>query len=1076
MQVQIKESKREIQPIKSISVDVSHQPTTNEINTTDKVFSHVLGKYSEAYPRPDKGVLGHLSLSETVEKLNTLPKYKPQDKHKNPALLRGIYEGGIKGEYCIKTTPFIPLDIDVKKAKDNHEGENLPLLKNELDNNNVFRYLKTICPIVFRSSSGLGIGGFVYVPELQHYINDTPTHKRIAEAIYIEIEKLIKKHCGVMVTLDPMQGGFRQIRNILGQDEKITLNKKPLAFHYKVNKVVKKSKSGVIQYQDNYIRTGDIIQQFNQSQSIEQLLNDMSLFEVCRNKRVKYANSPSKDVGSYSFEKNVLFNHSGTLASDLGTDKKAITPFDLVYRLNFNRDFKACMRHLESLGYKTIKPKQTDVQTAENKLKLALKDAPNPDKLIYKYCKQFSLLSLDDKLEFIKKVNPPKQYLKYFHEYFNLNDTTSILYHDQIEIKKYVSEAIPKIVDLIEKHNKILLKSETGSGKTYAFINGWRKLKPDSRGLLIAPLTIIVDQLEAEYKNECSFLTGKSKRDDHTEATKSNFVVATYEQGIKHLEATDFDYVIVDEAHQLIMANSYKAEIIEQLTNQLQKHKGKLIGLSGTPSRLFESLGFRLVDLKQTESTKTDVNVIYWNEKPLNIALKHIHPTDKTRRYLFRLNEIDTLYDIKDKLVKDGTYKAKEILILHSSPDIKNSDQFQHLYLNSTIKENKKVVLTTSLIDEGVTIRDNFTDCVFINNDFEPKAEPIKQFFARFRSGKLEHTFFNDISVNRTNYLYLKHTKTEKPRSKFNLLADYSEKLEILNKDAEDLTFEDLKSTYKDFTDTSDFYHEDNSVNEFYLANHVLSQFYRRINRHQFLAYLGQNFNINTNILSTPEKPTEAIKGTSKAKKKERIYKMLTEDKNLLLLRVKRFTQNKRLSQDIEAEGEIPNTNEIKAEKELLDKTNPRWKELNQMEGEINEPNKFVKTNIKMIESLIKSHLSLKFLGSEDILQNLTKEGKLKTSVEIQNEIFKLRTNKTIITPQTEKDKKNADKIKAVINDLMKLKTFHLKDFQKILKQKKVNNFNKYTHATLKSLLKSQGVKFKFNSKYKSYVITNGYE
>jgi superfamily II DNA or RNA helicase len=123
-----------------------------------------------------------------------------------------------------------------------------------------------------------------------------------------------------------------------------------------------------------------------------------------------------------------------------------------------------------------------------------------------------------------------------------LNDTTSIVYHDQIEIKKYVSEAIPQIVDIIEKHNKILLKSETGSGKTYAFINDFRKLKPDSRVLLMAPLTIIVDQLEAEYKNECSFLTGKSKRDDHTKATASNFVVATYEQGIKHLESSPANY------------------------------------------------------------------------------------------------------------------------------------------------------------------------------------------------------------------------------------------------------------------------------------------------------------------------------------------------------------------------------------------------------------------------------------------------------------------------------------------------------------------------------------------------------
>lgn len=1036
--------KKEIKAVESITVDVSYKTTQTEINTDQKAFSHVLARYSDKFPREDKGVLDYFGLSEVSNKLNTLPIYKKADKHKNPALLRGIYKGGIQGEFCKETTPYIPLDIDVKAPDSgkNFKGENLPILKNELDNNNVFQYLQSILPIVFRSSSGYGIGGFVYVPELEHYANDTITHKRIAETIYIEIEKLIYKHTGVIVDLDPAQGAFRQIRNITGQQEPTTINKKPLAFSYKVKKVVKKSNKGVIQYRDNYINTGSIIQQFNQSQDIGQLLNSLPLFSTKGN-RVFYENSPSRNIGSYSQDLNVLWNHSNTLKEDLGLSSKKVTPFDLVHRLTFNGDFKACIEDLKSKGYKDITPKADTLQNAKNKLKIALQDANNPDKLIYKFCRKFKLLSVDDKLKTIRDLNIGSRNEEYFYEYFKLNNTTQLVYDEQIIINKWVSEAIQKIITLTEEHDRILLKAETGSGKTTAFIKDFRRIKKDSKTLLIAPLTIIVDQLSAEYKNEpgISFLTGRSRRDDHMQALNSNFVVATYEQGIKHLEKNNFDYVIVDEAHQLVMANSYKANVIEQVTKQLQGNKAKLIGLSGTPNRLFESLGFRLIDIKQTESTRTKVDVIYWNAKPLQIVLNHIEKSDNSRRYLFRLNEIDTLYDIKKKLVEDETFKKSEILILHSSPQIKNSEKFKHLYLESRFSDNIKVVLTTSIIDEGLSIRDNFTDCVFINNDFAPKAESIKQFFARFRGGKNEAFLFDDININRTNFLYLKHTKHKKPRTKYNLVTDYSQKKELLNKDVEDLTFDEIKSSYKDFTDTRDFYHDDNKVNEFYLANHVLNQYYKLINRDQFIEYLKLNFNIDTRILSQPEKPAEAFKGTTKAMKKAKIFEMLTTDANNLLHQVKQYTFDKNLQRDIVVTGEIKKNIE-------------RF---------------FVIKNIKMIESLIKSHLSLQHLGSDDIIENLTKDGKLKTSADIQNKIFEQKIIKTITEPKTKRDKQNAEKIRSVVTELKQLQDFRLKDFIKILRQKRINNFNKYTHSTLESLLKAYGIKFKLHTVYKTY-------
>ena len=281
---------------------------------------------------------------------------------------------------------------------------------------------------------------------------------------------------------------------------------------------------------------------------------------------------------------------------------------------------------------------------------------------------------------------------------------------------------------------------------------GFTKYRPNKRLLLLAPLTAIVEQTKAKFKDVVA-LTGKSISEEHTKAKTANIVIATYEQGYKHLRDTNtFDYVAIDEVHNLITANSYKSESIKNITSILDSYK--IIGLTGTPNPLFYSIGYKLVSVKKEYQQKVDVNFIVDNRNPLKIALQHLLKVKG--KCIIRINSRKIANDLKTEVIKLKKYIKSEILILNSDSHIKNGKEFQHLITHSKFNDAIKLVITTSIIDEGLSIKQSgFTDAVFIETDYKPMPESVKQFFARFRNA----------DQNRKNYFYYKETKDQTLRS-----------------------------------------------------------------------------------------------------------------------------------------------------------------------------------------------------------------------------------------------------------------------------------------------------------------------
>jgi hypothetical protein len=291
-------------------INVSSFFCIQDVDPDVQIFTEVEPFYTSKRPNKHKGILAYHSLRSLVDRLNN---YKPIviDKSKNPAILKGFYEGGTTGDNNTMPGYFLPIDIDVK------EKENNILRSNKVLNIQVYEYLQSILPLVFRSNSGEGIGGFLYCPKLQT-IDKTQTilHVKIAHEIYNHLEELIFEKFSTKIIFDRQQGKFRQIRYLAKQNEVIKYNLNPFIFDFEAKTEVVKTSNGVVIYEKPpHLKTGDIKEQFNNRNDIVSIVSQFNCFDFVTQSRIKYNQSESSTSAEIKGNKLVVW--SGTLQRDL---------------------------------------------------------------------------------------------------------------------------------------------------------------------------------------------------------------------------------------------------------------------------------------------------------------------------------------------------------------------------------------------------------------------------------------------------------------------------------------------------------------------------------------------------------------------------------------------------------------------------------------------------------------------------------------------------------------------------------------------------------------------------------------
>ena len=792
--------------IKDYKVGITHNNDNLSLLLDTSYFSEINNYYCNA-KKEGEPVKQHLTLNGLLERLNTI-KHK-LSKNNSISILKGLYQDGTSGVFCYESVPFLFFDIDVKKGENEH-------LLDSYANSKVFTKLLDIGVLVWRSDSGKGMAGVLYIPQLKDIGNiDRTKHLAIGNAITDYLTKTLK----VNAKFDKAQNKFRQVRYLALQQEKISLNIKPYVFQFEVSEILKISNSGTKQfrYEDNRTPFGSIEYQFNQDNNIHTALIDNGFTQIIAD-RYKHPRTNSRDTGEAA--NNLFFNYSSSFSS-----YSVFSPFRLYLTEQYNDDKFQFHKDLKKKGYYVKKPQENIFKNAENNLKVFTEDR---EKQIFEACFDLVNATYKEKLCFVNENAATAAEEILFYDYLKLKKL-HIPYDEALPIKDFVSEKIESILDSADINKKIIASAETGTGKTTAFVKEFHKHRPSKRLIILAPLTAIVDQIKAENDTVIS-LTGKSSPSDHTKAKTASLVVATYEQGYKHLkDHNTFDYVAIDEVHNLITANSYKSETITNLTYVLESYR--VIGLTGTVNILFKAIGYKLINIKKESQKKVDVNFIIDNRPTLKIALQHLK--NVKGKCILRVNSRSVAEDIAIELIKLCAYTEDEILTLNSDNNIKNSKDYKNLISEGEFDKKKRLVITTSIIDEGLSIRqEGFTDVVFIETEYNPMAESLKQFFARFRNP----------DQNRKNYFYYRETNNQNIIN-YDPLYDFDKTKKKLIEDAE--TFDVNETDKKDISNTKYLYYDNHTVNDYRLAYDTSSSFFKKLTREEYIYFLETNYNIN---------------------------------------------------------------------------------------------------------------------------------------------------------------------------------------------------------------------------------------
>lgn len=844
---------------------IAIQENDSEIDAQALQFTQIDRWYSNKKPNSISGIYGYFSIEGLVELINTLEN--SEKKNNGPAILKGIYTGGTIGKCCKESAPYLFLDVDVK------ENENSSL-KNSALNTLVYGMIERLSVFAFRSFSKKGFAACIYVPELANLgPEDNEVHLSLGKAITSKISDLIFNDLGVRVKFDDAQNKFRQIRNLAPQDSAISINYNAPVFHVtKTEQRQVSTHTGVPMFTKTISPAScySVEHQYNQNTNVSEVIRDYHV----GGDRYRLPGTSSSTSGFVDQSNNIFVNFSSSYS--LYTIH---SPFWLTVNLNYSGNAAEFKKALIKQGYKVLAASQNDLDSALKELH----ESSITDERLYEICNEFSILDVDQKYGFINRLKVSEGRLAKILVYLNAADL-KIEYDQVIEIDQYVSECFKDILDYSDKNSRVCIKSETGTGKTSAILREFKSLRPSSRCLIIEPLTSIVNQIGYQYEDVVC-LTGSSKQNEFDSVRNTSIVVSTMEQAVQLLQFFHFDYVFIDEFHGLITSNRYKRDVISELTMELEKRPElKVIGMTGTPLQVFKHLGYHLLLVRTRDQKPIKVVERHSNLDSYKILLQHYMEFEG--RAIFRLNDKVKLRTFKEQLVAEKHLSDAEILILEASYDVKNSDSFQDLLMKESFGEHVKVVLTTSMIDEGVSIKQyGFSSAVFIEDStYSPRPEAVKQFFARFRNEDQQ----------RVNYFY---RKTRKTSPRYNSMSEEYSKLMESNE-----AYQAINQKFKGLYNSEEFFYNDGSINLFYTAFEATENYFQGLSAFEHRRFLEHNYNLTVEVdysYTALPQSTEYLK-ESEAEYNKRLYELWQNDCEDILSYVRETTRDKALKLELD--------------------------------------------------------------------------------------------------------------------------------------------------------------------------------
>lgn len=274
------------------------------------------------------------------------------------------------------------------------------------------------------------------------------------------------------------------------------------------------------------------------------------------------------------------------------------------------------------------------------------------------------------------------------------------------------------------KHQLTHLEAPTGRGKTTFIIEALaKKLKI----IMVCPVKVQVAQLAHDFRDKpkVQCITGK----EGSNAISGDIIICVYDK-LKGLLDSGRHFssymLVIDEAHKMYQAASYRRNALSVLLDAITNGSFKqVLTVSATFQPDIFPFNFdEQIVIEHQHEHQPDISVIYYKKKPLmEQSLLTITPSEG-KVAIIRINNKKQI-----ELAKIGfELRGFKVLVIYS--DIQKSQAVID-FLETSLISGYDIVLTTSLLDEAINIKNENIESVHLFHKLH--CDEIKQFVGRCR-------------------------------------------------------------------------------------------------------------------------------------------------------------------------------------------------------------------------------------------------------------------------------------------------------------------------------------------------------
>ncbi|MEI5909418.1 DEAD/DEAH box helicase family protein [Bacillus spongiae] len=346
------------------------------------------------------------------------------------------------------------------------------------------------------------------------------------------------------------------------------------------------------------------------------------------------------------------------------------------------------------------------------------------------------------------------------YTYYTESDDVKKTYEsEKIKVKRYIPKEVAK--EIIGRKKRILVNSPTGSGKTTCFLDAFKDLESKRNHFYIFATPTIALTLQNATKHQLMCVKGQTKNlfKEVNQYIKSGrrIFMSTYDMApilVEFLRLLDEKItftLVVDEMHKFVTDYdlSYRYEAIKNL-HEISLQATSFIGLSGTIDDIYKNEFETVIDIDNgnPQSPCQEFAVYTYEKKADSLPeLAQLIEVWTSRRKLLIYIQSKKKIEMLKKLLQRKGIKVRAI-----NANSKSNPTYKQLVDNETIDEGVQVVLTTSVIADGVNIQNDLEwEVIAVCNDYSNlfNYSSIKQISNRLRNTYRRFSIFMQEPKNK---------------------------------------------------------------------------------------------------------------------------------------------------------------------------------------------------------------------------------------------------------------------------------------------------------------------------------------